>query len=223
MAVWRKDQLFCWWCRELETAASARQWCSLKYLKTQCPPSCPCVSVRMTGCDQHIWIATLLLFPTQSHRTHLHFQFLPDIITLPFCDLPHGEIKAWTLKIWRDFRPSFYVKQHIWWTLNTTFLIFPSQAWWQRNNSCHVIARPNNPSHQTKKSTASLSGCDLGCPTARRAGRKWRGRGKGCIRIMPPPLLYSSFNHLLLLKSVLFLLRLFKCIKIFWTKDASAV
>lgn len=67
----------------------------------------------MTGCDQHIWIATLLLFPTQSHRTHLHFQFLPDIITLPFCDLPHGEIKAWTLKIWRDFRPSFYVKQHI--------------------------------------------------------------------------------------------------------------
>lgn len=116
VAVLRKDQLFL-----------------LKCLKTQCPPSSPCVSID----DRVLWAYlnryAAALSCTVSGNTFT-FPIFAWYYHIAFCHLSHGELKAWTLKIWRDFRPSFKVTQHIWWsTLNTTVwhLSFPSWVRWK--------------------------------------------------------------------------------------------
>lgn len=176
VAVLKKDQLFL-----------------LKCLKTQCPPSSPCVSIddRVSWAYQDRYAAPLSC--TVSANT-FSFPIFTWYYHIAFCYLSHGELKSWTLKIWRDFRPSFNVKQHIWWpTLYTIVwqLSFPSWVWQQRNNGRHVIALPNNPSHQIKKSLSFIIWLWLG-----------RSRGNGVYLDCPSPTPCSSFNHLLHLKSV---------------------
>lgn len=199
VAVLRKDQLFL-----------------LKCLKTQCPPSSPCVSID----DRVLWAYlnryAAALSCTVSGNTFT-FPIFAWYYHIAFCHLSHGELKAWTLKIWRDFRPSFKVTQHIWWsTLNTTVwhLSFPSWVWQQRNNGRHVITQPNNPSHQIKKTTASSSGCDSGGVEA-----------TGFIWIVPPPLpvVHSIWNlYFIFIKACLPFLAIllsFLCFGLIWAKS----